>query len=484
MSRTDLAAFLPFLILGADTVAVLLVAAFYRHHKLALLLTLAGLALAFVSLWSVAPLAPRQVTPLLIIDRYALFYIGLLLAASFAVSLLAYDYLEKQREKQRVRPEEFYILLLVATFGCAVLVASSHFVSFFLGLEVLSVSLFPLMAYLRLREKSIEAGIKYLILAATSTAFLLFGMALVYADTGTMQLDGLARLATRPLGIYSLAGIALIVIGIGFKLAVVPFHMWTPDVYEGAPAPVSAFVATASKGAMVALLLRYFTAFGVTRYGSILLIFSLIAIASMIVGNLLALLQNNIKRILAYSSIAHLGYILVAFLAGGALAFEAVGFYLVAYFVTTLVAFGIVTVLSSAERDADQIEDYRGLFWRRPWLAGAFTATLLSLAGIPLTAGFVGKFYVLSAGVQATLWVPVIVLVVASTIGLFYYLRVIVALYSRPSAEEDAHPSFVLPALSLTGAAVLAVLVLLLVWFGVYPAPLITVIRAAVFKIV
>jgi NADH-quinone oxidoreductase subunit N len=218
-----------------------------------------------------------------------------------------------------------------------------------------------------------------------------------------------------------------------------PFHLWTPDVYEGAPAPVTAFVSTASKGAVFAVILRYFSMVGVLSR-PIFVIFTIIAIASMFTGNLLALFQSNVKRILAYSSISHLGYILVTLLASGAMAATAAAFYLSAYFITTLGAFGVVTVLSEKDRDADSMDDYRGLAWRRPWLAGVFTAMLLSLAGIPLTAGFVGKFYVAAAGVGSGLWLLVIILAVNSALGLYYYLRIIVALYMRGEKEMIATP--------------------------------------------
>jgi NADH-quinone oxidoreductase subunit N len=259
----------------------------------------------------------------------------------------------------------------------------------------------------------------------------------------------------------------------------VPFHLWTPDVYEGAPAPVTAYVATVSKGAVFALLLRFFYSTGAKNLGPILLVFSVIAIASMIAGNLLALRQSNVKRILAYSSIAHLGYILVAFLAGGARAAEAVTFYLVAYFITTLGAFGVITVLSTESRDADRLEDYRGLFWRRPILAGIMTLMLLSLAGIPLTVGFVGKFFLVTAGVSGSLWNLVFILVLSSVIGLFYYLRVLVALYATSDHGKPVEAA-ALPAPSALGGCTLAVLSLLLVWLGVYPAYILDVIQRAV----
>jgi NADH-quinone oxidoreductase subunit N len=242
------------------------------------------------------------------------------------------------------------------------------------------------MALFKDREQALEAGIKYLILASASAAFLLFGMALIYADVGAMEFSSIRELSLSGSGLaLLLPGIVLTVTGIGFKLGVAPFHLWTPDVYQGAPAPVAAFVATTSKSAMVALLLRYFYLSGALQYRPVFLVFSIIAIASMFAGHLLAMQQRNVKRMLAYLSIAHFGYILVAFLAGGTLAIGAVSFYLVAYTVTILVAFGIVTVLSGSGRDADDLEDYRGLFWRRPVIASAFTAALLSLAGIPAT---------------------------------------------------------------------------------------------------
>jgi NADH-quinone oxidoreductase subunit N len=268
----------------------------------------------------------------------------LIVTAGFSVAALSYSYLEKHEGHH----EELYLLLVLATLGCTVLAAASHFASFFLGIELLSVSLYALAAYLRHSDRSVEAGVKYLILAAVSSAFILFGMALVYAGTGSMAFPEIAARAAIAGGrsLSFLAGIGMIIVGLGFKLAVVPFHLWTPDVYEGAPAPVTAFIATASKGAVFALVLRYFIAVDVHRHAPLLAILTSIAVASMFAGNLLALLQTNVKRILAYSSISHLGYLLVTMLASGPLAATAAAFYLTAYFVTTLSAFGVVAALS------------------------------------------------------------------------------------------------------------------------------------------
>jgi NADH-quinone oxidoreductase subunit N len=276
----------------------------------------------------------------------------------------------------------------------------------------------------------------------------------------------------------------MILVGVGFKLAVVPFHMWTPDVYQGAPAPVTAYIATVSKGAVFALLLRYLLPVSGDTSSTLFLALAAVAIASMLAGNLLALRQDNVKRILAYSSIAHLGYLLVAFLASGERAGVAVGFYLIAYFATSLVAFGVVTVLSSGERDADLTLDYRGLGARRPWLAAIFTVALLSLAGMPLTMGFIGKFLIVAAGGGAALWALVIVLVVSSTIGLYYYTRLIVAMYVRRPEELEtagAGPAARLAAAGGTASIiVLGALTVVLVVFGVYPSPLLRLVEHAV----
>ncbi|HKN16705.1 MAG TPA: NADH-quinone oxidoreductase subunit N [Candidatus Sulfotelmatobacter sp.] len=471
INTNDALALLPLFLLAGTAVVVMLGIAVKRSHELTAGLTLAGLAASFLSVFTAAPLVPRQVTSLLLIDGYALFFLGLIIASAAAVAVLSYQYFAKH-DGQR---EELYLLLVLATLGCGVLVTSIHFVSFLLGLEILSISLYGMVAYFTDRGQTLEAGIKYLILASASAAFLLFGLALIYADTGTLSFSSLRNL---PLDRSSLAlvlpGIALTVTGIGFKLGVVPFHLWIPDVYEGAPAPVAAFVATTSKTAVVALLLRYL-AVGTQQSRALFFLLSVIAVASMCAGNLLALRQNNVKRVLAYSSIAHFGYILVAFLAGTTMGASAVAFYLVAYTVTILAAFGIVTVLSTSEADAADLEDYRGLFWRRPVLASIFTAVLFSLAGIPATMGFIGKFYILASGANASAWPLMLVLVLTSVIGLFYYLRIVVTLFSASPERQ-----FSMQRVGRGSAFVLGGLAVLLIWFGVYPAPLLNLIRATI----
>ena len=469
MNLADAVALLPLVLLGATPVVVMLGIAFKRSHALTAGLTLAGMTAALFSIYPAAAIVPRQIGSVLILDRYALFYMGLIIASAAVVVVLSYRYFD-QLDGQR---EELYLLLLIATFGCAVLAASSHFVSLLLGLEILSVSLYAMIAYTRDRKLALEAGIKYLILASGSAAFLLFGMALTYAVAGTMEFARIRDISSSGSEhMLLIAGIVLTLTGIGFKLGVVPFHLWTPDVYQGAPAPVAAFVAATSKSAMVALLLRYFYLSDALRNPAMFLVVAIVAVASMCAGNFLALQQTHVKRILAYSSIAHFGYILVAFLAAGTMAIEAVSFYVTAYTVTILVAFGIVTILSGAAGDADHLDSYRGLFWRRPVIAAVFTAALLSLAGIPGTIGFVGKFYVLAAGAAARAWPLMLVLVVTSVAGLFYYLRIVVTLYA--AAPEGAQ----MEATARRGATAAALLLtILLIGFGIFPAQLLNLIR-------
>ncbi|HSM55789.1 MAG TPA: NADH-quinone oxidoreductase subunit N [Candidatus Sulfomarinibacteraceae bacterium] len=471
----DFTAILPFLILATAAVVVMLGIAIVRHHLMSFILSLIGLVLTLLSLPLAATESPRQVTPLLVIDGYALFYMGLVLAATLVVLILSYRYFSGLERN----PEEYYILLLLAALGASVLVASSHFASFFLGLEILSISLYVLIAYSYDVIHRVEAALKYLILAAASAAFLLFGMALLYAWSGTLEFARMAEAhATQGGSLLLLLGLGLLTVGIGFKLAVVPFHLWTPDVYQGAPAPVTAFVATVSKGSMLVLVLRYFTQLGFHEHPELLGGFTIVAVLSMLVGNLLAFLQSNLKRMLAYSSIAHMGYLLVPILATGDLVNQAVAFYLVAYFAATLLAFGVITVLSTVEKETEEIEAYRGLFWRRPGLALGLAVSMFSLAGIPPSAGLVGKFILAATGVQSALWLALGALIVGSVIGLFYYARVAIIVFFSSEEEEAAAP------LAAGSAAVLAVLALAVIWLGVFPSSMTELIAAVVERLI
>jgi NADH-quinone oxidoreductase subunit N len=492
MTAADLLSLSPLIAIAATAVVAMVVTPFVRSQRAVAVVTVVGLIVALAMLGpagaagraEVDPNNVQQTVPLLATDGFSLFFTGLVTAAAIVVALLAYGYL-RSRPVMRC---EFYVLLVTATLGGAVMASSVHFAAFFLGLELLSISLYALVGYQRANLRGLEAALKYLVLGGASSAVLVFGMALLYADTGQMQMAHCGTwIGGNPVG---LIGVGLILVGVAFKLSLVPMHLWAADVYEGAPAPVSAFIATVSKGAVAAVFLRFLVAGNLMVCGPVPFILTALAVASMFVGNLMALRQENLKRLLAYSSIAHMGYLLVALLAAGMadetatktgdLPVAAVTYYLVAYFATTLGAFGVITMLSSGRRtgEDEMLDDYRGLAWRRPVMAAVLAAMMFSLAGIPLTAGFVGKFYVLAAGVGTNLWALVIILAANSAIGLYYYLRVVRTLFRRP--ESGAAAADRMLSLPLAGGVALAVVVLAVVWLGVWPSSLAELIRTTI----
>jgi NADH-quinone oxidoreductase subunit N len=478
MNINQLAALAPIITMTGAAIAVMLTIAIRRNFILASGVAAGGIIMSVLALGIAWQESPVQVTLLMLLDDYALFTMALLLLTGLAVLGFCYDYF-KDREGEN---EELILLLLTALLGASVLVASSHFAAFFLGLETLSISLFALVGYPINRTRPLEAAIKYLILSGVSSAFLLMGMALIYAQSGDLTFSGIGHfIANQPtMNVMVLGGVILMMAGLGFKLSLVPFHLWTPDVYEGAPAPITAFIATISKGAIFILLLRFFISTDSYGYNPLMIVFSVIAVLSILGGNLLALLQNNVKRVLAYSSIAHMGYLLVAFIAASgsitsALAVESVTFYLVAYFITTIGAFGIVSVLSTPHVEAGDIALYRGLFWQRPWLAGSFTLMLLSLAGIPLTAGFIGKFYIFTSAAESRLWGLLIAVIIGSGLGLYYYLKIIVVM--SMNVETTVSESEWSSSAWITSAT-LTVLSILLVWFGIFPDHLVSIIQS------
>jgi NADH-quinone oxidoreductase subunit N len=467
MTEKDFICLTPFLIIAIAPVVIMIVISVLRNYKVVYGFSVLSLLAALGSIFFIFPSVPHTIEPLFIIDAYSLFFLGIIIFSALLVTFLSYDYI---KQLTGVR-EEYYIILFTSTLGAALLAVANHFILFFLGIETLSISLYILIAFQRSKSNSIEAGIKYLILASVSSAFLLFGMALIYASFGTMQFGAiLEALASHDqLSPLVIAGFGMMMVGIGFKLALVPFHMWTPDVYQGAPAPVSAFVATVSKGAVMAVLIRFFFILSGFNNHYVFVIISAIAILSMFVGNILAIRQKNIKRLLGYSSIANMGYLIIILLTGSNKGIQASIFYLISYFITTIGAFGVITLLSTSENEAEKLEDFKGLFWKRPWIAIVFTLSLLSLAGIPVTAGFIAKFYVILEGMKAGLMLLIFSMIINSVIGLYYYLRIITTLFSSSSETN-------LPELSLFGNITLAAVAISILMLGVYPGWLIDVI--------
>ncbi|MCL4157192.1 UNVERIFIED_CONTAM: hypothetical protein GTU68_054659 [Idotea baltica] len=448
--------------------------AFWRNSIASWLLSCAALVITILLLLpSLSSFDPQQVTMLLRADQYSIFFSVLILFAALITALLGKDYLQSRRGEN----EEFYLLLMLSTLGGLILVSATHLASFLLGLELLGVALYALIGYPERGQLPLEAAVKYLVLSGAASAILLFGFALIYAALGTLSFTGIgeqliqANAQNREFdnSFIILMGTAMVFAGVGFKLSLVPFHMWTPDVYQGAPSPVTGFLATVSKGAIFAALMRLYVDAQLYQYQGLILGLSALAIASMLAGNLLALKQNNLKRLLAYSSIAHLGYLLITLVIYGSLqradlAVEAAGFYLCAYVVTSLGAFALLSIISSDSDEQDQIEQLKGLFWRQPLLALLMSVSLLSLAGIPLTVGFVGKFYLFTVAISGSLWLLITALVIGSGIGIYYYLRIIFAMTMQN--EEDITEG---SALSKTAITVVLVLIASILYLGINP---------------
>jgi len=442
LTLENLEGLLPLLLTCATTVIVMLAIAIKRNHWWNATVTVVGLNIALLSTVYVVvkpyffpdatPLLPQTMTPLFVIDGFSLFFSALILISALGAATLTNAYIESSKRNR----EEIYLLLTIATSGGLVLCYSHHMASLFIGLEMMSIALYGMVAYTYDRARSLEAAIKYMVLSAAASSIMLFGIALIYAQIGSLSFSEIGAKITQVPSMLIVIGGMMTVIGLFFKLSLAPFHLWTPDVYEGAPAPIGAFLATAAKVAVFAVLVRFIVIESKTLLASMPFVITIIVIAciSMLIGNLLALKQNNIKRMLGYSSIAHFGYLLLLVLVGGPqFGLEGFAVYLTIYVVTSLAAFGVVTLMSTADakRDADMLNDYRGLFWRRPYLASIFTLALFSLAGIPLTAGFIGKFYVVTAAVGAGLWgwIALAFVVLGSAISIYFYLRTIISLF-------------------------------------------------------
>jgi len=407
-------------------------------------------------------------------DAFSFFFHLLVGTVAVLVVLAAGPYLDRER----LPVAEFYALLLFATAGMGVLASAQELLTAFIGLEMSSISSYILAGYRRDALKSGESAMKYFLLGSFATAFFLYGIALVYGATGTTRLD--MMIDADAAGTLLKLGLSMILIGLGFKVAAAPFQIWTPDVYEGAPTPVTALFSAGPKAAAFALLLRIFaTVPAATHFW--FWAFWILAVLTMFAGNLGALVQTNIKRLLAYSSIAHAGYILVAFAAvtsmakGGraeaAVAYAAVLFYLLSYALVKLGAFTIVSQLGGAGEKNLSLDDYAGLSQRQPIVAAMLSIYLLSLLGLPVTAGFFGKFYIFKAAVNSHLLWLAVLMAINSIIGAYYYLRVIVLMYMRePSAEAAAAAPVGFP---LTVNVVLAVTAIGTILFGLMPNPVI-----------
>ena len=442
MNATMFSALAPILMLSLTAVILMIQASIKRDQSVAWVITAVGFLL---TLWSASYARDfiQPVTILLEVDHWSLFFTSLILIASLVTLVLSKETFSSEGE----RKEEYYLLLVLSVLGAVVLIQSSHMVSLLLGMELMGVALYAMIAFPERGQLPLEGAVKYLVLSACASAMLLYGFALIYAATGELSYAGIgarAALAYAENPMLMMAGSAMVLAGIGFKLSVAPFHMWTPDVYEGAPTPVTGFLATVSKSAVFVALSRFYIDGALYQFSGLNTALVVLAIASMLVGNWLALRQENIKRLLAYSSIAHFGYLLVVLIAltylEADLVSQSITFYLTAYIVTTLAAFTIVSMVAGEDTAKQNISAFAGLFWSRPLEASALTVAMLSLAGIPLTAGFMAKFFVITVGIQSGLWGLLAVLVIASAIAIYYYLRIIFAMtQSAQSSGNNAN---------------------------------------------
>ena len=397
-------------------------------------------------------------------DGFALFFKVTFLIIAFLTVLISIGY----TKREGMAFGEYYALILFSTLGMMLMAAGTHLITIFLGLETMSISIYILAGMMRENRRSVEAALKYFLLGAFATGFLLYGIALIYGATGSLYLKDVAayiaakNLLRSPMLLMSLV---FLTIGFGFKIASVPFHMWTPDVYEGAPTSITAFMATGVKAAAFSALIRvFFSALPAFRpdWTSIMW---LIAVATMTVGNIIAISQTNIKRMLAYSSIAHAGYILVAFVAGNELGTSGILFYLMAYAFMNIGAFTCVILLGKKGEENTLINDYAGIGFKYPLLAASMTIFLLSMAGIPPLGGFMAKLYVFSAAVKAKFYWLAILGVLNSAISVYYYLRVTVLMYFRESERE-------ITGLQFSPASVFALVVAVIgtLYMGIFPA--------------
>jgi len=432
-------ALLPLLIIVFASLLVLILEVFVKKENKNYLAYISLLSLAVcgficVMFWNKAY---SYFSGNLLLDNLSLFLTFLLALATGFVFLLSMKYISLQDTNYG----EFYALLLLAFSGVIIMVSSSDILVIFLGLEVLSISSYALAALRRKDEKSSEAAIKYFLLGSFATAFLIYGLALLWGSTLSTNISSIIQYfeSEANLSLIALIGLGLVTIGFGFKIALVPYHMWTPDVYQGAPTPVTAFFSVIPKAAGFTILLRIFYPYWKVAFDSqaIFWLLWILSVLTMVVGNLIALRQTNLKRILAYSSIAHAGYLLVAILAQDP---SSLVFYLTVYLFMNIGAFAAVIALSKKDKEYLELEDYAGIGFKYPWIGATFSIFLLSLAGFPPTGGFLAKFYVFSAAVKQDLVPLVIIGVLASLISVFYYLRIIVYMYMRePSREVEIH---------------------------------------------
>jgi len=461
-------ALLPAVFLSGWSLLVLLVVA-WRHgsegdSRLAGWLSVVGvIGAAAATLWLWRSGAQSSGVPHMVyLDQYRFVSELLVLFIAGATCLLSLRFLGKQR----LLAPEYYVLVLFATIGMQIMIASADFILLFIGLEIMSISVYVLAGFDRFRRSSAEAALKYFLVGAFASGFLLYGIALVYGATGQTNYTLIGQQLTTDTSLLARMGLALLLVGFAFKTAAVPFHMWAPDVYDGAPTPVTGFMATGVKTAAFVALVRVLTEAFPAFTDLWQPIVAVLAVLSMVVGNVVALAQGSLKRMLAYSSIAHAGYLLVGVWTATDMGRAAVLLYLIAYSITSLAAFGIITAVERVGSRTVMLEDVEGFFRVRPWGALSMGVCLLSLLGFPGTFGFIGKWYLMSAAIDRNQVLLPVIMGIGSLVSLGYYLPVVMAMTMKPERTPDAHRQVLF---SRAAKAIVAVAVLTNLVFGVWP---------------
>ena len=478
VQEVNFSAVMPSLVLTLFGMAILLVSVFSPRGKTTHVSWISLIAIVVTALVSLGGWNDRQVGFFgsIELDNFATFFNIIFLLAAGLTILMSDDYLK--REGYPVG--EYYPLILFTTAGAMWMAAGTDLMTIFLGLEVLSISLYVLAGMFRGQLRSNEAGLKYFLLGAFSTGFLLYGVALIYGSTGSTQLAGIASfLRDNPDTLTSammIAGMLLLGTGFLFKIAAAPFHMWTPDVYQGAPTPIAAFMSAGPKAAAFAAFLRVFVVGLEEMQAEWTSLLWVLAVLTMIVGNIIAIKQDNIKRMLAYSSVAHAGYALVGMVAANEVGKAGILFYMLAYTFMNIGAFAVLVLAGKRGEENLTLEGFSGFGYRRPFLAICLTIFLFSLMGIPPTAGFAGKFYIFAGAVKAGyVWLAVLG-VLNSAVSLYYYLRVMVYMYFREPSEDFSWVSMPAGATISIVLAIAGVLIL-----GLVPSPVMELAKLAVF---
>ncbi len=481
MITQQIIALLPLFIIGLTVVILMLNIAWKRNYLINTIITVIGLSFSFFSLHFLNQNNIININ-LLQIDGHTIFYTSLILLSSLGTCILAYPYLIHYLDNR----EEFCLLIAISTIGCLILVSANHLVSLFLGFELSSLPLIGLIGYIYYEKFSIEAAIKYMLLSSVASAFLLFGMALIYSESGNLLIENIGKnlqehITNQP---FILIGLGMMMVGFLFKLSLVPFHLWTPDIYQGAPLPTCAFLSTASKIANFSILMRLFLYMPSDNSKSLYLLLSIISCCSIVFGNLMAMNQRNIKRFLGYSSISHFGYLLVILIAlkkNNQFSEEAAAIYCINYLFTNLGVFGVLSLIfSQYEYSRFKLSpSYQGLFFYKPVLSIVMTIMMLSLAGMPTTLGFISKFFILSISINAHLWFLTGIIILGSTVGLYCYLRIIISLYISDSSVISYNNNYQYHCSSsvIVNKILVLICTIVILGLGIFPQPLITLVK-------